>query len=83
MDLCDVYIMWKHFTVTLALLAVFATLAAGKSDPGIIDVVIEQVKSKQSNVNMVNSTTKSYLGGSATDCRTASLIGQHQDIHKT
>ncbi|XP_064537462.1 transmembrane protein 87A isoform X1 [Drosophila montana] len=34
--------MWKHFTVTLALLAVFATLAAGKSDPGIIDVVIEQ-----------------------------------------
>ncbi|XP_023177241.2 transmembrane protein 87A [Drosophila hydei] len=34
--------MWKHFTITLTLLASFATLASGKSDPGIINVVIDQ-----------------------------------------
>ncbi|KAH8410419.1 hypothetical protein KR215_004037 [Drosophila sulfurigaster] len=34
--------MSKHFTVALALIALAATLAAGKSDPGILNLLIDQ-----------------------------------------
>lgn len=36
--------MSSHFTVALALITIYATLAAGKSEPGLVDIFINQVK---------------------------------------
>ncbi|XP_034471830.1 transmembrane protein 87A [Drosophila innubila] len=34
--------MLAHFTIVVSLLSIFATLAAGRSDPGLLDILIDQ-----------------------------------------
>lgn len=77
--------MWKHFTITFTLLASFATLASGKSDPGIIDVVIDQVKTEKPKQKLciMNVQIIPICLGSATDCGAASAISKYEDLHKT
>lgn len=49
MQVCSVYIMSGHFSVALALITIYATLAAGKSEPGLVDIFINQVKCNHNN----------------------------------
>lgn len=47
--MCSEYIMSEHFLVALAFITIYATLAAGKSEPGLVDIFINQVKLEHNN----------------------------------
>ncbi|EDW03777.1 transmembrane protein 87A [Drosophila grimshawi] len=53
--------MSTHFTVALAFISLFATLAAGKSDPGIIDIVIDQDQHSIIEQRPLLAKTKIYI----------------------